>query len=164
MVVLLVSILSVMSGCATGYHASGVGGGYSETVLGENVFRVSFRGNGYSSSERVADLSLLRCADLCLEHGFGFFALVDGSDSETVSTYSTPSHASTTGTVTGVGNTAYLSAETTVRPGRTYIFVKPQRTNTIVCFKEKSKTTGVILDATFVSSSIRGKYGMPRRP
>src|SRR5258708_35613196 len=43
-------VLSVLS-CATGYHAHGLSGGFSETQLDENVFQVSFKGNGYTSRE-----------------------------------------------------------------------------------------------------------------
>jgi hypothetical protein len=160
--VLLLCASSLLASCATPYQSSGFGGGYSETILGENVFQVSFQGNGYSSGERVADLSMLRCAELCLEHGYAYFALVDASDSATVSTYSTHSHANTTGTVTSYGNTASINSHTTVSPGHTYVFVEPQRTNTIVCFKDRTEAQGVILDAVFVSSSIRGKYGIPK--
>ncbi len=160
-IVFAIAAAALVPACATGYQASGFGGGYSETALAENVFQVSFRGNGYSSAERVADLSLLRCAELCLERGYAHFLLVDAADSATISTYTTSSRASTTGTVTGVGNNAYLSAQTTVTPGRTHVYVKPSRMNTIVCFKEKPEGQGLALDARFVSDSIRSKYRIP---
>ena len=160
-IALAIAVAAMVPGCATGYQASGFGGGYSETVLAENVFQVSFRGNGYTSAERVADLSLLRCAELCLERGYAHFLLVDATESATLSTYTTSSRASTTGTITGAGNTAFLSTQTTVTPGTTHVYVKPSRMNTIVCFKEKPEGQGLALDARFVSDSIRSKYQIP---
>lgn len=44
----------IAAGCATGYHARGLSGGFSETQLDENVFEVSFHGNGYTSHGREA--------------------------------------------------------------------------------------------------------------
>jgi len=35
--------------CATQYKPLGVTGGYSDMQLGENIFKVSFRGNDYTS-------------------------------------------------------------------------------------------------------------------
>ncbi len=59
---LLASVFSLwfLSGCATSYQQRGFAGGYSETQLAPDVFRVNFEGNGYTSSERAQDFALLR--------------------------------------------------------------------------------------------------------
>src|SRR5437764_1386447 len=57
--------------CATPYQRHGFTGGFSESQLDENVFRVNFRGNGYTSPERAADFTLLRSAELARAHEDG---------------------------------------------------------------------------------------------
>jgi hypothetical protein len=58
-----------LSGCATPYQKKNPIGGYSETQLGESIFRVSFEGNGYTSRERASDFALLRSAEIAIEMG-----------------------------------------------------------------------------------------------
>jgi len=60
----IVILAFILQGCATSYQKTSFTGGYSETQLDENVFNVSFKGNGYTSRERVADFTLLRSAEL----------------------------------------------------------------------------------------------------
>ena len=60
----------ILQGCATPYQKKGFTGGFSETQIVENVFSVSFRGNGYTDRERVADFTLLRSAELTLTNSF----------------------------------------------------------------------------------------------
>jgi len=151
----------ILQGCATSYQKIGflTGGGYSEIQLDENVFNVSFRGNGYTSRERVADFTLLRSAELTLEHGFQYFAIIDANSYTSNSTYTMPTTSHTTGIAYGSGNYAYGSATTTTTGGQTYNISKPRSSNTIVCFKEKPKTV-FTYNANFIYKNIRQKYGI----
>jgi len=56
----------IIVGCATGYHQNGFTGGFSETRLAPDVFRITFRGNGYTSAERAQDFALLHASELVL--------------------------------------------------------------------------------------------------
>jgi len=98
----------LLAGCATTYQPKSFTGGYSETQLGENVFQVSFRGNGYTSRERASDFNLLRSAELTLERGFRYFVIVDSEKYATTGTYTTPAQSHTTGSAYGSGNYAYV--------------------------------------------------------
>lgn len=71
----LCTALLALSGCATAYQSKGMTGGFSETHLSERVYQVRFRGNGYTSQDRVSEFILRRCAELTLEHGFRWFTL-----------------------------------------------------------------------------------------
>lgn len=157
-VIVLVAVL--LSGCATAYQREGFGGGYSEMQLGENIFQVSFRGNGYTSWERASDFSLLRSAELALENGFRYFVIVESEKDSKVGAYTTPSTSYTTGSAYGYGNYAYGSATTSTYGGHTYFISKPRATNTILCFKEKPEVNGLVFDAEFVADAIRRKYGI----
>src|SRR5882724_2256033 len=77
LVPLLTLILS-LAGCATTYQPQSFSGGFSETQLDKNVFRVSFKGNGYTQAERAEEMALLRSAELTLKNGFKYFVIIDG--------------------------------------------------------------------------------------
>jgi hypothetical protein len=156
---LIVSILILLlAGCATPYQKSGFAGGYSETQLGENIFRVHFRGNGYTGAERAEDFTLLRSAELSEEHGFPYFIIVDSKENVDNSTYTTPVTTQTTGNAYVSGNTVYGNATTQSSGGETYNIRKPSAKNTIVCFKEKPNNQIIVYEAKFVIESLHQKY------
>ncbi len=94
--------LVLFVGCSTSYQkqaggSSGVGsflvgtflpseiqqgfiGGFSEVQLDPQTFRVTFKGNEYTSRERVTDFVLLRSAELALAHGFAYFIITESED------------------------------------------------------------------------------------
>lgn len=156
--IIIVAIAALLlQACATSYQKSGFSGGYSETQLDENVFNVSFRGNGYTRRERVADFTLLRSAELTLDNGFQYFAIIDANSYTSNSTYTTPTTSYTTGSAYGSGNYAYGSATTRTTGGQTYNISKPSSSNTIVCFKEKPESV-FTYNAKFIYKNIRQKY------
>src|SRR3990172_5158619 len=158
----LLLLMGLLSGCATAYKREGFTGGNSETQLGENIFQVSFRGNGYTNEIRASNFSLLRSAEVALENGFRYFAIVESAKGSKVSAYTTPTTSDTTGSAYGSGNYAYGSATTTTYGGQTYFVSKPSTTNTILCFKEKPETGGLVFDAEFVARSLKQKYGITK--
>lgn len=156
-VITLIAIF--IQGCATTYQRTGFTGGYSETQLDENVFKVSFRGNGYTGRERVSDFTLLRSAELALENGYKYFVIIDANSYTSNSTYTTPTRSHTTGNAYVSGNSVYGSATTTTTGGQTYNISKPSSSNTIVCFKEKPDS-GFSYNAEFIYKNISQKYGI----
>jgi hypothetical protein len=64
-----VAFLAFLCSCATPYKSNGIAGGYSDTALAPDVYRISFQGNGYTSRDRAQDFAVLRAADLTLSHG-----------------------------------------------------------------------------------------------
>lgn len=160
MKIITLLLIAFLTGCATEYQPNGFTGGFSETQLGENVFRVSFRGNGHTSTERAADFSMLRAAEITLENGFKYFIVVDSKDDASLSTFTTPTTSQTTASAYGVGNHAYGTAYTTTNGGNTFIISRPRVANTIVCFKEKPEDKGIVYDADFLVDSIKKKYDL----
>jgi hypothetical protein len=77
---ILVIVGLLISGCATAYQQKGMTGGYSETKLAVNVYRVSFGANGYSSRDRARDFALLRSAELTIQDDFKYFTVLEGQD------------------------------------------------------------------------------------
>ncbi|KAK42445.1 hypothetical protein BG58_03550 [Caballeronia jiangsuensis] len=153
-----ISIVWLLAGCATGYQPNGLTGGFSETQLDTNVFKVSFRGNGYTSHDRVEDFVLLRSAELTLAHGFTHFAIVDGKSYENTSYMTMPTQTYSTGSATVAGHTAYGSAYTTTYGGQTIAVTKPGTTDTIVAFNGKPNIPAMVYDARFICDSLGVKY------
>ncbi len=154
---LLAAILIVS--CATAYKRNGFTGGYSSIQLAEDAFQVKFKGNGYTSKQRVADFCLLRCADIALDHGFTYFIIVDADSYSSTSQHTTPTTTKSRTTVSGYGNWATARTKSTTTGGETYYISKPRSLNTIVCFRKKPE--GVLsYDAALIASQIAGQYGL----
>ncbi len=147
----IIFALILISGCATGYHRQGWTGGYSESQLQKDVFKVSFKGNAFVSKEKAQDYLFLRCAEVTIDNGFDYFIILDEDDYENIGSYTTPTHIKSQSTTTGnvnysgniYGNSIYgtgtYSGQTrgraTVTGGQTLNFSKPRSTCVIKCFK-----------------------------
>lgn len=151
-------VFLILTGCATPYQKVGLGGGYSDTRLQDNVFTVNFRGNGYTSRERSSDFALLRCAELAIENGFKFFAIADSSQEQKTMFYKTGSTSSTYGATNIYGNTAYSNFNTYRSGSMIFPIRKPKSSHTIFCFAEKPYENKMVFDAHYLSQSIRQKY------
>ena len=147
--VLIATLL--LASCATPYQPKGFAGGFSETQLSENVFRVTFTANGYSSRERAEDFALLRSADLALDHGFTHFAIVDGRQDTDYGVYTTPTQTQTTGWATGF-------PRTTTTGGQSFMVRKPSATNTVVLLSGNPEGVPFIYDALFIRDTLASKY------
>lgn len=156
-IVFIVLLSALLAGCATGYQAQGLSGGYSSTQYAPNIFNVSFSGNGFTGRGKAADFALLRSAEITIENGFRYFSIANTDNSVSNSTYTTPTTTNTYGSATVYGNTAYGSATSTTYGGQTYNISKPSSSNTIVCYKEKPNN-GLVYDAVFLYKSLTKKY------
>jgi len=158
---LVVFVTLALGACATSYQAKSFTGGFSETQLDQNVWTVTFKGNGYTSMERATDFTLLRSADLALQNGFGYFVIAEKGQAIESGAFTTPTQTTTTGSATLSGNTVYGQTHSTTYGGQTFIFHKPSTSNTIICFKERPQNVqGMVYDANFLKNSISQKYHM----
>lgn len=155
-----IRVVSLLAGCATPYQSDGMfrDGGFSETQLSPNVWRVSFAGNEFSRPERAGDLALLRSADLTLQNGYTHFALADARESSRSAAFTTPITSTTTGTTSLIGNTAYGTSRTTITGGYTTFASYPSASNTVVMFKGQPEGVPVVFDAAFICQSVGKKY------
>lgn len=171
--VLVGFMLLLMCSCATPYQPCGLTGGYYETQLDANVYRVSFRGNGVTSPERAADLCLLRSAMLAKQHGFSYFIIIDNNSYTNQSMVTLPTTATTTANINTFGtahfygnkintNTnSYGTSNTVVSGGATNVVSRPTSCNTIMCFKERPQTAVLIYDANFLTKRLSQQYHVP---
>ena len=135
-----------LQACSTPYQQLGYRGGYSETALDENVFRVSFQGNKKTSRERAWDFALLRSAELTLERGYLYFIVMDNNHYEELGTYRSPTIVVGTNMVVG---------------GHSIVTAAPNSTNLIACFYERPENV-FSYNARFIYEEITLKYGIEK--
>jgi hypothetical protein len=147
-----------MVGCATKYQADGFTGGFTETQVAENVWRVAFRGNGYTRSTRAEELALLRSADLAIQNGFRYFAFIESRIDKSSVAITSPTQSTSSFSANSYGGNIYGTGTTTTYGGNTTIINRPSAVNTVMMFKNKPELPGVIYDANFVCDSVGRKY------
>jgi len=157
-----------VAGCYTPYQQNSFMGGWSETWLAPDVVEVSFRGNGYTSAERVQDLAILHAEERMEKAGFNFFTFGGGKHSESVQDVQvTPDQARTQGTATvspslSGANIGY-SSQTTFTPGTSIRIQRHRVSLTVQGYK--FQPIGVrSFDANFVIASLRHKYNLTATP
>lgn len=166
-------LIVILSACSTTYHPMGLTGGYSDSRLAPDIYRVAFYGNAYTANERVKDLALLRAAELTVQQGFKYFSVVEENNYAKVTSHTTPGHINTTaqgssydsgtlhlnsygGTYSGT-STAYVNANTTYTPPQTHYSYKPRTELVVRAFQTKPDDT-FTFDAEFLRRSLREKY------
>jgi len=169
---------ALLTGCATSYQPESFTSGFSGYMTAPDEAVVTFRGNGYTSPERVVEMTALRCAEVTLQRGYRYFVATGASDISRNFSFTTPGYATTHayGTVSGFGNYGTVSgnAYTTVSPPQTFNIYKPA---VMVAIKmsnnEKSlESLGIVIngqkalpkDAAFLSNSLRQYLSVKARP
>ena len=148
--------LLLLIGCATPYQ-KGRRFGYRDSQLQENVFSVSFQGNAKCSPQDVQDYTLLRCAELCLQNGYKYFAINMTGAGAMTGMYNTGGSASTYGTMNTVGSTTYGNFNSYGSGGFAVPIHLPNFSAIITCYREKPEHEA--FDAEFLGKSIALKHG-----
>jgi hypothetical protein len=150
-----------LAACATSYQPAGFfSGGFTDSQLDKDVFRVSFSGNEYTSAEEANEMALLRSAELALKNGFTHFTLIDERSRTQYSSYTTPIRSTTTGSSSFSGNSVNGNSTQIITGGQTHVYAMPNDTMTIKCFDGKpAAANGMVYDARFVFNSLGQKYG-----
>ncbi|MFZ4772595.1 MAG: CC0125/CC1285 family lipoprotein [Chlamydiia bacterium] len=81
-----VAILITFTAC-TGYQSEGFWGGYSEITVAPDTFVVTYKGNEYSSEEKIYAYTLRRASELTLVNGYKYFSIVATADQTKKSKY-----------------------------------------------------------------------------
>ena len=72
----LVALLFLLGGCATPYQRDGLTGGFTNERTSDTTYRVRFKGNNYTTREKVERSLLYRCAELTEQLGYQHFIVV----------------------------------------------------------------------------------------
>ena len=97
--------------------------------------------------ERATDFCLLRSAELTLENGYKYFAIVNENSSSDLKTFTSAPQAHTN---------AY--GYTTFTGGQTFTSNHPRVQNTVFMLKDKTDKAGMVYEAQFIVQSLRSKY------
>ena len=128
----------ILVGCASPYQPIAFTGGYSDMKMQDNVFVVTYRGNGYTSDIQAKDFAMLHCAEVTLQNGYKYFA------------------------ISGPGSETTVTQESTINGfGAAYPYVdKPDVRYTIIAYnnKEDAPKGTALMDATLVKNNIRNEY------
>lgn len=155
----MIAMLAALAGCSTPYGPSGLAGGYEETQLAPNIWRVSFTGNGYTSQEQTQDFALLRSAELATKNGFRYFGFAGAAVRANAGGVVTmPGYSTTSGSASIYGNSISGSSNTISYPGAAYAWTYPTANNTVVMFRDRPQVEAMIYDAQFICRSIGTKY------
>lgn len=90
------SLSAGLAACATptpyqpNIRGQSTSGGYSEIRVEPNRFRVNFAGNSLTSRETVEGYLLFRAAELTVQNGYDWFAVVDRETDKQTRTYVEP--------------------------------------------------------------------------
>lgn len=88
--IVMMGCVSVCGCFATPYQKFGMRGGYSDEQVEPGVFRVSFRGNGFTDAEKVKLFLQYRCAEVTLQNGYRYFVPVVGGSAPLAATVAIP--------------------------------------------------------------------------
>ncbi len=72
---MVLAVMLLGAGCEPG-HRSATSGGYASEQEDFNLFAVRYSGQTSVSREKASDFALLRAAELTLEHGFDYLAVI----------------------------------------------------------------------------------------
>ncbi len=117
----------ILTGCTT----------YADTTkavqLGQNVHRVSMKGNAFNKQSDAQDFALLKAAEVTIDNNHKYFTIESSTDTTRHSTYTAPSTYNSTTTTTAnasvfgnqVTGNAFSNTSGTYNQGQTHNFVKP---------------------------------------
>ena len=145
-------------GCATNYQKQGLLGGFDETQLAPNVWAVKFKGNDSTSINRAEEFTLLRCADLALQHGYLYFVLTESTSSIERSTYTSPRETTTTFESDNSADSTRGTVKTKIRGGNTEVISSPLTSYRAVMYQAKPDLQDTIYDAQFLCHTLGKKY------
>ena len=140
-----------LTGCATGYQASGFGGGFSELPMSADTYQISYRGNAFTSGSATQEMALLRAAELAIDHGYTHFVVLGSNGSVDTSYYVQPG--TTVATVNPTGFGGYTATANTY--GGYVAPINKPRTEMVVRFV--SADAGGI-DAATIIETLGPKY------
>ena len=152
----LLFIASLLSACATDYHAAGfLSKGYTDFKIANDSYLVHFSGNGFTNSDRAYKYALRRSAELTKEQGYQYFTIVKSSSIINKSTYVTPLNANTQANYyNGYSGFASGSSTTTLSGGDVITTERPTTSMVIKLHKSQVKHA---YDADIILSNFKTK-------
>jgi hypothetical protein len=132
----------MLTACSTPYRPLNNGHGFSDEGQNTNEARVSFFGNGNTSSQKVLDFAMRRSAELTLEKGFSHFSVLDVINQGTATPYTIPPRMYVLSPLPRSGSGVYAPGPLEIysEPMEQRVYTEPATTFVIRMFHEGSET------------------------
>lgn len=72
-------VVLLMCSCSTPYQPKLILGGYNSSQLGNNTYKVTFKGNQHTPAQTVYDYLLRRCAEITIKEECKYFIVYEDS-------------------------------------------------------------------------------------
>jgi len=144
----ILSLIVTLQGCATPYKPFSFGEGYTDMALSKDTYVVSFKGNGITNEMTVNKYLLRRCAELTVNNGYKYFAIIDGNSSVDVNFVQLPGSVNTQ-THSGFG---YSNSHTTINPGQQLRFDQ-HTSHALIKLLPTNENIPQAMDAKFILST-----------
>lgn len=155
---ILICGLSILSGCATSYKQETLTGGFSETELSPNYFRIAFKGNGFTSSEKVSDYALLRASELMIQRNCKNFQILSNNQRIKSEYLVSPQTSTTNASAYMYGNYINGRATTTTHGGNIQAVERATTNLDVQCVNAEANPILGIFDSQFINNALKTKY------
>lgn len=152
-------LILLLSGCSTPYQEKDFFGGFEEIQLDDNLWRIRFKGNAFTSQDEVRDLTLLRASEIALRNGYSYIAIVSDRDFEKKGE-ATIGRQTYTGSATCYGATC--TGVVNSYPPSKIPFTKYSSEQLVAFFDEKPDGF-IALNAEISYRTIARQYGVPMK-
>ena len=147
-----------LTACATAYKSNSFfnDGGFSETELQENIFKVAFRGNEFTNKDKIVDFTMLRAAEICSSRNMKYM-IISNTSTENISTGYLPAtiNSNSYGTINSYGNNSNYSSNTNTIINPAVSLFDTKSNLFVQCLDKKVANAW---DAEFLSRSLKEKY------
>ena len=144
-----------ITSCATAYQPTGFSGGFTDTQLSENVWKVSVNGNGYTSKSTISDYALLRASELTLQKGYKYFVV--GSQNEDSKKFNATFGSNSSNTYGNISPSGNFNA-TTNYTTPTVVPMKKYSNEIIFEMLNKKADGGLTYDAQLIYDQLASKH------
>jgi len=162
--ILALSLVLAISGCASPYQEIGYGGGYYHQRITEDIYKVGFRGNGFTGFEQTRDFAFLRSAEICAQLGYTHFVIEGQEEKSKETTIDMGSTSYTSGSAYGYGDS--ISYYGTTNTYNNEMSVTKPRIELVARYFD-GKPSGrylEIFEAKLVIGELKEKYGLNKTP
>lgn len=157
---MLLGAILLSAGCASPYKPHSFSGGFSDLKLSEDTWVVTYAGNGYTSSARSGDFTLLRAAELVHQAGYPYFTIMNAEEGFARMVTKTEGTAKTTSTVRPTGfNNYQVESQTTYTPPKENVILKPHARMFVKGLHDRPDGI-VALEAVLIIQQLKAKYGL----
>lgn len=139
--------LIVLSSCSTSYKPLGFGGGYTDQRIAEDMFQVSFQGNGYTGKEKVQSFLLKRCAEVTIENGYTHFIILNNNSGTDINYMANHQGTYGYGKIQGQSN---------------IVAINKHSNSVVIRIKNNPSKEEVAYDADFILGNNRSVSSLPR--